>query len=644
MSKFTRCGVLLVVFLISALSTSAQFQVSKLFCDHMVMQRDKPVPVWGWGAHGDQVKITFDSKVYTAKVPNDGDWKVELPPMPAGGPYEMTIQSGYLSIQIKDIWMGDVWICSGQSNMEWDVGNAYDAEQVIQSAKDTKIRHFKVPRTSSYTPEKTLAGGHWEVATPESVSQFTAVGYFFAQHLRKEINVPIGLLNTSWGGSRIEPWMRAEVLGMDPAHTAAELKRQEEKRVEALKEALEKLIGSLPEEDLGMRGDVAIWAKPDFDDSKWALMKLPSLWESEGLTGLDGVVWFRKVFHLNETQMKDGVTLQLGPIDDSDITWVNGNWVGGMTQQYNVPRIYRIDSSHLKKGKNVISVRVHDTGGGGGIYGTASEMFVKTSDTTIPLDGIWKMKVGEVSFTSGGGNVNQMPTLLYNKMIRPLIPFPVKGAIWYQGESNASPEHAYAYRKLFKDLIVDWRKLWNVGDFPFLWVQLANFMAPDAEPAYSAWALLRESQTEALALPNTGQAVIIDIGEADDIHPRNKQDVGYRLSLAARKWAYGQELNWSSPVYKSHWVKGNKISVNFDYVGEGLMVKDKYGYVRGFTIAGDDGKFQWARAKLDGNSVIVWHPDISAPVAIRYAWGNNPDDANLYSKEGLPACPFRTDE
>ena len=391
-------------------------------------------------------------------------------------------------------------------------------------------------------------------------------------------------------------------------------------------------------------GGQARWADPALDDTHWSTIPAPKHWEQAGYDGMDGIAWYRTAFTLTEQEAAHGVKLGLGTIDDSDISWVNGVEVG-RTMGWNRTRLYDVPPSSLHAGRNVVAVRVEDTGGGGGIYGDSALLYVDANGSKRTLAGDWKFKVGAVSVSADGQHINKVPTVLYNKMIHPLVQYPIKGALWYQGESNADRlEDAVAYRPLFATMITSWRKEWGVGDFPFLWVQLANFMAPDAEPAaQSAWATLRETQTAALALPNTAQAVIIDLGEEKDIHPRNKQDVGARLALAARKVAYGQSLVASGPTYGGHTVGKGAITVRFKNVGDGLVNRGSAAGVGGFAVAGADHHFVWADAHIEGDRVVVSSTQVSAPVAVRYAWGNNPKDASLYNREGLPANPFRTD-
>lgn len=631
--------LILSVLIVSGLNeVMAQAELARIFSDGMVIQRDHPVPVWGTASPGERVTVRFEGETATAAANVGGEWRVELPSMEAGGPYAMAVDADGQVIEVRDILVGDVWIASGQSNMEWVVADSRDADAEIAAANDPSIRHFKVPQSWSEAPEKTLAGGSWTSATPDQVGDFTAAGFFFARELREHVGVPIGLINTTWGGSRLEPWMSAEALGIDETQLAA-MMDQELVYEQEVRERIRLRVGELPTEDPGLVAGDPLWAAPDFNDSEWGLIPVPSPWEAGGFEGMDGIGWYRTDFELTEDEAASGVTLGLGVIDDADISWVNGYEVGAM-EGWNQPREYEVPPHALQAGRNVLTVRVEDTGGGGGILGTSDQLFVRTNAETRPLAGDWRFNVGEVT-VSLDARRNQLPTLLYNKMIHPLNDFPITGVIWYQGESNAYPDGAYEYRQLFADLIEDWRERWGVGDFPFLYVQLANYMEADDEPAESDWAVLRESQSAVLEVPNTAQAVTIDIGEADDIHPRNKQDVGRRLALAARHLAYDQDVVYSGPTYESHEVRDGRVEISFEHVGGGLTARG--GDLRGFAIAGENGRFVWANATIEGDRVIVWSDEVPEPSAVRYAWGNNPETANLYNTEGLPASPFRTD-
>ncbi|NII25315.1 sialate O-acetylesterase [Pseudoflavitalea sp. X16] len=633
--------VLLVAVLLGTHMLFANITLPKIFSDNMVLQRNKPIPVWGWAAANEKITIQFNKQVKTVKADKTGQWKLALDPEQAGGPFQL-IAKGKNTLTISNILVGEVWICSGQSNMEWTVDGSNNKEEEIKNANFPLIRHFKVPKTVAGAPLKDLTGGAWEVCSPQTVANFTAVGYFFARDLYLQLNIPIGLINTSWGGTMVETWASKEAFQNSEEFKTlfgnttgiADLDAALKQKSQQLTRKIEAQQGPL--NPAAANGN---WQLADFNDAGWAHMKLPGAWESQGLDDLDGVVWFRKTITLNNADAGKAATLELAKIDDVDETFVNGTKIGSMTQ-WDQDRRYTIPAGILKAGKNTIAIRVTDGMGGGGIHGDAANMKLTIDNTPQSLAGDWLYRV-EAMHISNLGNPNQYPTLLFNGMINPLIPYAIQGAIWYQGESNAG--RAYQYRKAFPLMINDWRKRWNQGDFPFYFVQLASFNAGNGDTQKgSTWAELREAQTTTLSLPNTGMAVTIDIGESKDIHPRNKQDVGKRLASIALGNLYQQKGEWSGPVYQSMKTAGNKIELSFTHAG-GFMAKDKYGYIKGFEIAGADQKFYFAQAQIAGDKLIIYSDKVPAPVAVRYAWADDMPEANLYNKEGFPAVPFRTD-
>jgi len=642
-------GYVTFASLCAATATSAQadssraLRLARIFGDGMVLQRQASIPVWGWSAPGRAVTVALGATSRMATPDASGAWRVLFPARAAGGPLRMVVRSATDSVVVRDILVGDVWVASGQSNMEWPVASARDAAAAIAAANDSRIRHFKVPTSFAPAPQRDLVGGSWAAADPQHVGSFSAVAYFFAHDLRQSVDVPIGIINTTWGGSRIEAWMSRAALGLDSARWAARWQAEQDAQ-RRFAENLRAKIGDVPASDPGYVDGRAPWADPALDESAWQTISVPSLWEQAGYEGMDGIAWYRLSFELTADEAARGVKLGLGAIDDADITWVNGTEIG-RTNGYNVPRLYDVPAGALRAGRNVLAVRVEDTGGGGGIYGAPSSVFLDVGGARRPLGAGWKFRVGTASLQPDGQHINKVPTVLYNRMVHPLLGLPIKGVLWYQGESNADGvADARQYAALFRTMITSWRREWRSGEFPFLWVQLANFMAPDSQPpAQSAWAVLRDAQTAALSLPKTAQAVIIDVGEAQDIHPRNKQDVGARLALAARHVAYGQSVEHVGPTHRSHSARGGEIVVQFDHAGGGLVSRAPDGAVGGFAIAGADRKFVWADARIEGNTVVVSSPQVASPVAVRYAWGNNPTRASLYGRGGLPAVPFRTD-
>lgn len=629
------------------LQANADVKLPRILSSNMVLQRNAEFNIWGWADKNEKVTVTFNGVTRTARTGKDLKWVVSFPSMKAGGPYTMTIK-GKNTITLENILMGDVWVCSGQSNMEWSVIRSNNSEEEIANAKYPEIRLFHTPHNVQFEPVDDVDNGTWEECSPETISNFTAVGYFFGRHLHESLDIPIGLLQTAWGGTIVETWISGESVGQlqEFKDRVENLKSYDPKEEVARRKAkMNELLDSFGAEEEGIVDGKPLWAASDLDVSKWKEMELPQLWEGAGLEGLDGVVWFRKEFHLEKEVANSGITLELGPIDDSDMTLVNGKLVGEMTDKYDAPRIYNVSPEILKEGKNVVTVRVEDTGGGGGFHGKPENLQVTSGSFVQSLAGKWLFRISRAEITVEERNFvgpNSNPTLLYNGMIHPFLNYSVKGAIWYQGESNAG--RAHQYQTLFPMLIKDWRKNWSNPDMPFFFVQLANFRQPVDEPGESDWAELREAQTMALELPNTGMAVIIDIGEADDIHPTNKQDVGRRLGLSALAVAYGEDIVYSGPLYKSITVTGDKAVIEFDNVGGGLKICDHYGYLKGFTIAGADKKFYWAKAYVENNKVVVFSDKVGQPVAVRYGWATNPDDVNLYNVEGLPASPFRTDD
>lgn len=622
---------------------SAQIKLPHIFGDNMVLQREKPITVWGWAKAKEKVTINFHDQTKTTVADKAGKWSVKLDSEKAGGPYTLIV-SGKNSVTLTNILVGEVWICSGQSNMEWPVRMASNAAQEIAEANYPQIRHIKIPNVVASTPQADFASGDWKVCSPETAGDFTAVGYFFAVKLAKELNVPVGLINTSWGGTHSETWTSREAFqnsdefkSMIASVPVLNLDEINKKRTAENALRLEALQGKVTV----TQQEVERWKSPDDDDAAWPVMQIPALWEESVFPGLDGIVWLRKTFSVSPADAGRAAELYLGMIDDSDETYVNGVKVGGLTAQYNTPRVYTIREGLLKAGRNVISVRVTDTGGGGGIYGPADQVKITIGDRTESLAGTWKLRVENMTSTGSIGP-NDYPTLLFNAMLNPLIPFTIQGAIWYQGESNAG--RAFQYRKAFPLMITDWRKHWGQGDFPFYFVQLSSFNDRNGNSnAGSAWAELREAQAMTLKLPNTGMAVTTDVGEANDIHPRNKKDVGYRLAAIALTDTYRQNLQSRGPAFDALTIRGAEAFVSFKHIGSGLVTPDKYGYLRGFELAGDDRKFYPAQAFIQEGQVIVRSAAVTKPVAVRYNWMDVALEGNLFNREGFPAEPFRTD-
>ncbi len=626
---------------VSASLAHADVKPASLFRDHAVLQQGMPIPVWGAADDGEKVSVTLDGKTVST-VAHDGKWSVKLDPLTAGGPYTLNIK-GKNEITLSDILIGEVWICSGQSNMERQLGlrdgqkpiKNWEAE--VASADYPQIRHFGTAQTLALEPQE-FVDGEWLVCSPETAPKFNAVGFFFGRALHQARGVPIGLIHSAWGGTPAEAWTSPDGIKRLPQldgtlERLAEIRKNPEA---ARAEYHRKLERWFEENDSGTAAKPA-WNGESLDTSSWSTMNLPVMWENAGLPEYNGIVWFRREIDLPAAWADQEVELHLGAIDDVDTTWVNGQFVGGDTV-WNKSRVYRLPAGTLKAGRNSIAVRVLDSGGGGGIWGGDPMELVRSDDPaqSIPLDGEWRYQTSVLLADSlypptdptfGSGT----PTVLHNGMIAPLQPYAIRGTIWYQGEANAP--QADFYRTLFPNMVEDWRRAWGEGDFPFLYVQIAPYFEMPPE--------IREAQRISLdRIPNSAMAVTIDVGDANDIHPADKKPVGERLALAARALAYGEQLEYSGPLYQSFEAKGDHAVLSFSHLGSGLVAKD--GPLIGFTIAGADGVFHPAKATIVGDTIEVTSDEVSAPTAVRYAWANVPE-GNLFNEAGLPASPFATD-
>ncbi len=644
----------MILVLLTSSWASAEIQLPAIIGNNMVLQRDMPIPIWGWTQKGQTVTVTFAGQSATATAGEDGKWMVRLPAQAANDqPQTMTIQSGDESLTLGNILIGEVWLASGQSNMEWAVGWSQNAEQEAAAANYPNLRLFTVVKQMSPTP-KDKADGSWNVCAPQTVSGFSAVGYFFGRDLHAALKVPVGVINSSWGGTPIEAWANAATF------TAVQREAEVQRAIHLVElskrdypTAVRKYLDDLTAwekatncYDYNNDGYDLGWANPGNDPKQWQDAKEHLRFDPIG------AIWFRRTVEIPDEWVGQELVVELGVIDDYDTTYFNGLEVGrtekDVLQYWNKPRVYRIPEHCSKPGKNTIAVRVFNNYMNGVFPGSGRIYPARQGDAAIALDGEWQYRVERTQNVRLGGAKPDMPTVslhpgmpcvLYNGMIQPLVPYALRGAIWYQGEANAGA--AEMYRAMLPAMIQAWRDAWGEKDLAFGIVQLANFMKRDADPTDPAWAQLREAQTMTLATPNTGLAVTIDIGDESDIHPKNKQDVGKRLALWAQAKIYGQDVPYSGPMYKEMKVEGNKARLSFDHINGGLIAKDDKP-LEGFSIAGKDGNFVWAQAQIDGETVLVWSDSVAEPVAVRYAWANNPA-CNLYNKAGLPAVPFRTD-
>ncbi|MFH0922273.1 MAG: sialate O-acetylesterase [Fibrobacterota bacterium] len=621
----------------------------------MVLQRDLALPIWGTAASGAKVKIELAGQTMSVKTGKDNRWQAKLKPLSAGGPFVLKVSSGKEKVQCTNVLMGDVWVCSGQSNMEFTISGFPWADKEANQADYPNLRLFTMEVDYDYQPHADIKGGHWKAAVGDSIRDFSATAFFFGRELIRDKKIPIGLISASRGGSIIESWTRREALlqyaDYLPLLNGPDYPSPDKSSVALEESARQKWIDGPFMQGQGIQEQ---WYQPETDPAAWKDVKLPVCWDAMGLAGYKGTVWYKTRFPVRKAPAGKNLRLLLGPLHKHDIVWVNGHRVGYELEWWK-ERDYPVPAEFLTEGMNDVTVRITSRATNGGFAMDKGCMMVCADTAGYPsgesyvLNGLWKYRQddglndGNLPPRPGSDGPNTAPALLYNGMIAPILTFGIKGMIWYQGEGNAA--RAFEYQKLFPNMISDWRAQWGQGDFPFLFVQLANYNNEHEQttvPDPSTWAELREAQAMALSLPKVGMAVAIDIGEALDIHPKNKQEVGRRLALAARKIAYGEAMAHSGPMYQRADFQGDSVVLHFDLVGTGLA-SACCGELCGFAVAGTDRQFVWARAYISGTTVVVKGDSIQSPAAVRYGWADNPERANLVNVEGLPASPFRTD-
>ncbi|MBI4882170.1 MAG: hypothetical protein HY812_21290 [Planctomycetes bacterium] len=639
-----------LLLFVLAPAAAAEVTMPALFSDHMLLQQNASVAVFGRAAPGEEVRVrgSWSEQEALARADSNGRWLARVDTPAAGGPHRLFI-AGRNEITLEDVLIGEVWLCSGQSNMEWPLAAtapffhgepSYD--EILREADLPEVRLFTVENAVALEPRGDCAGA-WTRCTPESAAAFSAIGYFFGRALHSDLGMPIGLISADWGGTAAEAWMSRGALEafpeFAPALVFADRLRSEPEKVEEMNR------GRMAEWFVALAGEADL-AAPGADDSAWKALSLPASFDDVGLADFDGIVWYRRSVDVPREQAGQDWILSLGRIDDMDTAWWNGVKVGGEETygRHTTPREYRVPAALVRPGENSLALRVLDTGGAGGFFGEAEMLALRPaqgSGAAIPLAGAWRFSAG-VRLSDlpplphlEGLHANT-PASLYNGMIAPLVPYGLRGVIWYQGESNVG--RGKPYRALFPALIADWRAHFGQGDFPFYYVQIAPFAyGGDTGEA----AELREAQTLALAVPNTGMAVTMDIGDPQDIHPLNKLEVARRLALWALARTYGREgIVCSGPIYREMAVEGDAIRLWFDHAGGGLVARG--GPLTHFTIRAEDGAFVPAQAVIDGDTVLVRGAGIAHPAAVRYAWGTA-DEPNLSNTEGLPAPSFRTD-
>ncbi len=606
----------------------------------MVLQRDKPIRFWGWANAGEKITVELDGKTASAVCDSHGRWQTELTAIASGGPYSVKIFNAEKSVTLHNVLIGDVWLCGGQSNMELGLTRVQNSTEEIASANHPEIRIFKVPSRVAYTPTNTLSGT-WKICSPQTAGEnggISGTAYFFARKIQAETHVPIGIIVDCVGGTPVESWTSAETLRplKDFDQPLAEIERLHQK---GGAEYGSFLMHWLDENDAGNN----LWSAEQFDDSKWKTVSIPGGFAEFGLADAPGICWFRRDVTLPDSLPSGKAVFHLGIVDKMDTVFINGHWVGASSWVEN-PRAYQIGEGILKPGKNILSVRVFKNKNLGGFMSKADDLFLSIGDKKISLAGEWRGALSADcrpphTLPLTYENYPTMPSVLFNGMIAPIAPFSIRGAIWYQGEANFI--RAHQYQTLLPAMIGNWRKIFSQGDFPFYIVSLPKFMAHKNVPSDDAWAELREAQTlTASTVKNCALAVTVDTGEAENIHPKDKQTVGERLAFCALANEYGKKITFAGPTLVSSEKIPNALKLNFTNIDSGLVIHGENALE--FSLAGADRKWHWAEAKIDGSSIIVSSKEITQPIAARYAWQANPQ-ATLFNGAGLPAAPFRTD-
>jgi sialate O-acetylesterase len=662
--------ILLFSLVFLPVKTHADIILPKIFGDNMILQRDKQVIIWGRATtKGEKVVVRIAGRTYRTRAEADSTWRVILPPTPANGQNYILEVNGNNKISFRNVIFGDIWICSGQNNMDMPLNKSENGQRELLKAEFPMIRLFTMKRRYSTKPQHDVESEDgWQFCDIETASHFSAVGYYFAKDIFSQTRIPIGLIQATHNGSKIESWLSADVLKTFP-----ELKEKVEtieshpNYLAEKKQAFEdinvrKWFDRLESLDEGFRDSAgAGWESPELNTKDWSEMYQPRVWSAKGheLADYSGSVWFRKRFVVPPFFKSRDLVLSLGALHDYDFTYINGKKVG-QTYVAETNRQYRIPKEYLKEGDNEVVVFSIHFGGEGGFSGIADQMYIRSADKEDPirysLAGNWKFKVGFQLLDSKNiptypvfrGERNE-PTLLYNAMIAPLHKFAIRGFLWSQGEANVGVGKSRQYQAYFQTLIQDWREKWQqagvIEDLPFLFTQLSGYGKPSKNPSESSWAELREIQAVTSKMKNVAMIATIDLSEGENMFFKEKHEVGRRLASQALKMCYERRNTiFTGPILELPPIfDGNKIKLTFKMAGNGLITKNQHGFLEGFAIAEENGKFQWAKAEITGyNTVVVSHPEMKKPMYVRYAWGDNPA-ASLANKDGFPAQPFRTD-
>lgn len=630
--------LLSLLLLCTSTLVKSQVRLPRLISDGMVLQRGTDIKIWGWASPEEIVTLDLEGKKYTTVTNVDGKWTIILPPHIAGGPYKINLSASN-NIVIDNVLFGDVWICGGQSNMEFNMKAAKDKySNIIQNCTNKYIRQFEVPDNFNFIQQsEDLKGGRWIEASPGNILDFSAVAYFFAQSLYQQYNIPIGIINNAVGGSPAESWISEEKIKIFPHYYDELLKYKDPKVVAEVDSTNGANIRNwnyqVNNTDVGLKLN---WRNSPSEYPGWEEMNIPGYWADGPLGEINGAVWFAREINISNVAEAGNAKILLGNIVDVDSVYINGQFIGSAPHRFRT-RDYVIPRGLLKSGNNIIVARIINQSGRGGFIPDKPYQLITDKDT-IDLAGKWKYRLGaRMEPQPSYIYMRWSPVGLFNAMVAPLTNYSIKGVVWYQGESNT--KNPSEYGRLMKTLIADWREQWGQGDFPFLYTQLSSYLPAKSQPSESSWAELRQAQLKNLEIPNTGMAVTIDIGEWNDVHPLNKKDVGERLALQAKKLVYNENIIASGPLPYSIHAKGKKLIISFINTGLGLTTK-KGKELKHFAIAGNSGNYLWAKARIRGKKIIISNNLIKHPSRVRYAWADNPEGANLYNREGLPASPF----
>ncbi|HEX4758176.1 MAG TPA: sialate O-acetylesterase [Terracidiphilus sp.] len=675
----TRVLLLIACLLFVESSTSAEVHLPCLFTDHMVLQESGSVPVWGTASPGEHVTVTLAGQSAETSAGADGNWLLKLNLHGfAGGPYRLTI-AGEKTITLFDVLVGEVWLAGGQSNMEFELAKSEGADAEIANSTNTNLRQFKVAKAGSFEPADTCSG-HWVSAAPSTSGDFTAIGYYFAKQLQKDLQKPVALVSSYYGGSNVESWLSPDAMEKLPeikavAETMITDGKSYTQRLAQYRQDYQAWQQKVHRDDVP-EADRAKLADPALSTSMWRSVNVGSGFTENALPN-GGVVWLRKQVKVTPEMAGIYLPMHFGAMHEFDDVYWNGVRIGGTsadasTSMNDSPRSgltrrYDVPARFMQAGEGTLAIRIFNP--------VAPPSIDNVPRNEAALQGDWNVKIestlpaidptAKAAFPQRPAvpsNERSEPTALYNSMIHPIIPFAIHGVIWMQGEANIG--RAFQYRTIFPAMIRDWRTHWGEGDFPFYFCQLANWQEKVSAPGDSNLAELREAQSMALALPNTGEVITIDVGEAGDVHFRDKKTVGLRMARIAMAKDYGHPMSYSGPVYASSERNGSAMRIHFKFADGGLVAapipatyKEKSTYttslplvrnspkseLEGFQICGTDHRWVWANAKIKDDTILVSSPQIKDPVAVRYGWANNPT-VNLYNGAGLPADPFRTDD